>query len=165
MRKRTPEQFAAYKAHRKQVLVALPIWFFLFWATTYVHEYGHSVVCEAYGGQPEWEFDPLTYQALGVHCPGFQGNYLLVWSSGGLLAFTVCIIPAVVFRKYQFLLIAFLPNAVPHGINAVMETFAHGWYVNTPVIPHNLSTIPMLIVLGVLIMKPMLSILSSKKPV
>lgn len=59
----------------------------------------------------------------------------------------VSIMPlAFLYKKYKFLIVGCIPNALANTIAAILETFAHGWYINTPQTAGVLTTVPMLIV-------------------
>jgi hypothetical protein len=147
------------------VLIGLPLLFAVFWISSHVHETAHALVCSSYGGEFSYHVDPIFRQGIGVSCFNFGGNDILLRASGGLAGIAACLVPTMVFRKQMVMLIGFLPNAIPHSINAFNETVFYEWYIAAGQEAKDIATYPMFVPLVILVALPLVSKFLLKKPI
>jgi hypothetical protein len=128
---------------KKASLISVIILAVFIFPITFVHELGHVMICALDG----YSYDiKVSLIAASVICDGTSSNLMLYWSFGGLLAMFVALSPLVAWnwvKRNNGVLIGSLTIATGHGINAVIETFLHSWYVtNIAFASTTLITIP-----------------------
>ncbi len=114
---------------KKASLISVIILAAFIFPITFVHELGHVMICALDGHSYNIRVSPLT---ASVICNGTSSNLLLYWSFGGLLAMFVALSPLVAWdwvKRNNGVLIGSLTIATGHGVNAIIETFLHSWYV------------------------------------
>ncbi len=95
---------------------------------SYVHEYGHALICAAEGLRYEVTVNVL---GAGTYCDGDMQNLFLYHLFGGLLAAMVAGAGTVLtWKKFRYVGIALLALTTGHGINAIVEGFIFDWYMN-----------------------------------
>ncbi|MEM2761101.1 MAG: hypothetical protein QXU32_09770 [Nitrososphaerales archaeon] len=107
-------------------IIILAIFFF---PLTFVHEFGHALVCVASGYSYEMELSIIKAQ---VTCDETPSNLMLYWAAGGLFATLIALSPLIAWQWAKInrgVLIGSFTIATGHAVNAVIETFAHFWYV------------------------------------
>ena len=115
---------------RKAVYIGIIVVVGLFTPMVVVHEFGHAIVCIEDGFSYTMNFNILE---AGIHCNGTPKNLLLYFAMGGVLAMIVLLSPFIAFKwitRHRGLVIGLLTLATHHGVNAILETFWHVWYVN-----------------------------------
>ena len=95
---------------------------------SYVHEFGHAMICSSEG----FDFE-ITVDAMGgqMFCYGDVSNEILFKMMGGFLAMIVCVLPLVKWnwcKKHPYVLISCGVLGIGHGVNAIIETFASEIY-------------------------------------
>ncbi len=114
---------------KKASLISVIILAAFIFPITFVHELGHVMICALDGHSYDIRVSPF---AASVICDGTSSNLMLYWSFGGLLAMFVALSPLVAWnwvKRNNGVLIGSLTIATGHGINAIIETFLHSWYV------------------------------------
>jgi len=114
---------------KKASLISVIILAAFIFPITFVHELGHVIICALDGHSYDIR---VSLIAASVICDGTSSNLMLYWSFGGLLAMFVALSPLVAWnwvKRNNGVLIGSLTIATGHGINAIIETFLHSWYV------------------------------------
>jgi len=128
---------------KKAGLISVIILAAFIFPITFVHELGHVMICALDGHSYDIRVSPF---AASVICDGTSSNLMLYWSFGGLLAMLVALSPLVAWnwvKRNNGVLIGSLTIATGHGVNAIIETFLHSWYVtNISFASTTLITIP-----------------------
>ena len=104
---------------------------------SYVHEFGHAMVCSAEGFDFEITVDEMGGQ---MFCYGDVSNDVLIRIMGGVLAMIVCFLPLVKWnwcKKHPYIIISCVVLGIGHGVNALIETFASEIYLSEHVILTN----------------------------
>ncbi len=104
---------------------------------SYVHEFGHAMVCSAEGFDFEITVDEMGGQ---MFCYGDVSNDVLIRIMGGVLAMIVCFLPLAKWnwcKKHPYILISCAVLGIGHGVNALIETFASEIYLSEHVILTN----------------------------
>lgn len=136
------EKKGKYGINTKVVVLGIATFAGFLYISSYSHEFGHIAICTAYGFTSELHISPYTFDTRASTCHGHPDNSLLFWSMGGVSGFVVSMAPAVFLRKYKFIIIGCLPNAIVNVIAGIMETFLHDWYIS------NTGGMPVVITFG-----------------
>lgn len=115
---------------RRAVYIGLIVVIGLFTPMVVVHEAGHTLVCVLDGFSYKMDFNLLEGS---TYCNGTPTHLLLYYALGGGLAMIVLLSPFIAFKwinQHTGVVIGLLTLATHHGVNAVIETFWHVWYVN-----------------------------------
>ena len=128
---------------KKASLISVIILAAFIFPITFVHVLGHVMICALDGHSYDIK---VSLFAASVICDGTSSNLMLYWSFGGLLAMLVALSPLVAWnwvKRNNGVLIGSLTIATGHGINAIIETFLHSWYVtNIAFASTTLITVP-----------------------
>jgi len=131
-------------------IVMLPIF-------SFVHEYGHAVVCEYYGYEAKYH---LSFLSNAVSChgnlaenPAFQSQFRM---AGGFLASSIALLSFVGIKNFvtkntRFIAIVLVVIGVTQFYNMTVETFFNDYYINYSSINSMINTMGALIMLFFLI--------------
>jgi len=99
-----------------------------------IHEVGHLMTCWAYGFEGTMSVGLMGSYAT---CSGIQGSQVFEFA-GGFLALMVAFVPLVVpkIRRNPTAVIVLGSFGIAHFMTAILETFAHDFYMS------NEATIP-----------------------
>lgn len=118
---------------KKAGYVSIIILAVFFFPLTFVHEFGHVVVCAAEGYSYQMQ---VGITAAKVHCDGTPSNLIFYWAFGGIFAALAALSPLIAWKwaiQNKGILIGSFTIATGHGVNGVVEAFVHEWYVmNVP---------------------------------
>jgi hypothetical protein len=115
--------------NRRVGYVAIAVAAILFIVTSYVHEFGHALICSMEGKSVVFQIK--NGLASAVTCEGI-GQNMLYWSFGGILGMLAALTPLVAWRwvlRNRGVIVGSLTMSVTHGVTGIIETFAHEWYV------------------------------------
>jgi hypothetical protein len=109
---------------------------------TYLHELGHAIVCSSYGF--DYYFN-VSIASGSLVCQGDPEPILYHAAGGSFAAFLVSIGALVLFRLQrtwivQGALIATLAIIAGQLLNAMLETLANNWYLNSGVMAYGIIT-------------------------
>lgn len=113
-----------FKTTRNTVILM----FLLFLPFNYIHELGHLLVCNQLGYQGHIG---ITAMYGYIVCDGDANKSLLFRFSGGELAAFIAFIP-LIFQKIRskpYWCVSLLSLGITQFLNALVETFAHDWYM------------------------------------
>lgn len=131
-------------------IVMLPIF-------SFVHEYGHALVCEYYGYEAQYH---LSFLSNAVSChgnlgenPTFQSQFRM---AGGFLAATISLITFAAIKNFvtpktRFIAIVLVVIGITHFYNMTVETWFNDYYINYSSINSMVNTMGALIMLFFLI--------------
>ena len=115
---------------RKIVCVSIIVTAGLFVPIAYIHEIGHALICELDGHDVTIVIkNGIASQVL---CQGTPSNSMFYYAFGGLLGMFASfslLIPWKWTIRNKGVLVGAFTNATIHGVTAIVETFAHDWYV------------------------------------
>lgn len=102
--------------------------FLLFLPFNAIHEVGHLAVCYGTGHTGYLGISLMYSYAV---CNANLDNSLVFRFAGGWLATIVALAPLTVkaVRSKAYFVVPLLSFAIAHFLNAIVETFAHEWYM------------------------------------
>lgn len=100
----------------------------MWYVVPYVHEIGHATVCELSGHHSEVHII-FTGEARTTFCSDRPLSVPLYHAAGGLAGAGIAAILTFAPRNKTMFVAAF-PFIIPNILQAIMETYAHRWYVN-----------------------------------
>lgn len=131
-------------------IVMLPIF-------SFIHEYGHAIVCEYYGYEAQYH---LSFLSNAVSChgnlsenPGFQSTFRM---AGGFLAASISLSAFALLKNYftrktRFIAIVLVVIGITHFYNMTVETWFNDYYINYSSINSMVNTMGALVMLFFLI--------------
>lgn len=135
---------------KKTGYVSLLVLITFFFPLTYVHELGHVLSCVVDGYSYTIQINIVT---ATVTCDGTPSNLMFYWASGGLFAMLVALSPLIAWKwakRNKGVVIGCFTIATGHGVNAMIETLAHIWYVtNIAFASTTLVAIPTVVVFAI----------------
>ena len=109
--------------YRKNAYKSAVLLLILFIPFTAIHEFGHVLFCSS------GNYQVSIFPNGTTLCFGTIQNPTLYHAFGGVLASLVALVIAVLFRRFDFVLITFLSFGIAHGFNAIIETIQYQSYI------------------------------------